>query len=450
MEAKVNQTEKEKKKTIREEFAEKFLSILESDRPLSWTQGWSAGGGLKPPHNGQSGHQYNGINKLILLFKSLEKGYDDPRWYTFNQVRQMKDCKVRKDEKATPIEFWAIYDTVEKKTIHLSAYQKLLRDNPDRKEAEFHWYVKPSYIFNAAQIEGLQPLPAPEQHKFEPHQLAEEAINAMSLNMNVPLIYGGNSAYYSPSADNIHLPKRESFFSEEEYVSTALHELAHATGSPTRLDRPMIGLMADRESYAKEELVAEICSTFASAELGLDMPDSVVDNHLAYVSSWIKAIRDDPNVLFQAIKQADKASDYLMEQGRVTELREKLDVIAQMPKAFQGSTYEIWQLKDTPENQPIQFTDYAFASLYRLTESRYDKVYEAPADADTDCLDKIYMRFNTAHPADFKGHSLSMSDVVVLNQDGKRTAHYVDTWGFKEFQGFTPKPRQTATRASGR
>lgn len=440
---------KQHKKTVREEFAQKFLSMLESEKPLSWTKGWS-GGSYKPPYNGQSGRKYNGVNKLILLFQYLDKGYDDPRWYTFNQVTKMDGCKVRKDEKATPIEFWAVYDTVKKKTINLDEYHKILREDPDRKEDEFRLFAKTAYIFNAAQIDGLQPLPTAELHEFEPHRLAEEAINTMSENMEVPLIYGGNEAYYSPSTDNIHLPRRESFFTEEDYVSTALHELAHASGSPSRLDRPQAGLRADREAYAKEELVAEIASTFMCAELGLDMSDSVVDNHLAYVSSWIKAIKEDNGVLFHAIKEADRAADYLMEQGRVEELREKLAIEAQMPKGFQGATYEIWQLKDTPENKPILFADYAFASLYRLTENRYNKVYEAVADADTDSLDKIFTKFNIAHPADFEGHSLSKSDVVVLNQEGKRTAHFVDSWGFQEVNGFILPQKQTQTEKRGR
>ena len=434
------------KKTVREEFAEKFIKMLESDKPLSWTQGWSTGNGFQPPYNGESGRKYNGINRFILMLKSLEKGYDDPRWYTFNQVTKMEGCSVQKGEKATPVEYWAIYDTVEKKSMNLSAYQQFLKDHPDRKEDEFNLYVKTASIFNAGQINGLQPLPAAEQHEFEPHLLAEEAIKTMSENMEVRLTYGGDQAYYSPVSDSIHLPRRESFFSEAEYVGTTLHELAHATGAPSRLDRPLAALSADREGYAKEELVAEIASTFCSAELGVEMPESVVNNHLSYVASWIQAIKDDNNVLFPAINEADRAADYLMEQGRVQDLREKLAIEAQMPKGFQGATYEIWQLKDTPENRPIQFADYAFASLYRLTESRYNKVYEAAADADTDSLDKIFTKFNIAHPSDFTGHSLSMSDIVVINQDGKKTAHYVDTWGFQEVKGFVQSPKQTEKR----
>ena len=438
------------KKTVREEFAEKFIKMLESDTPLSWTQGWAEGNGFKPPYNGQSGRKYNGINRLILMLQSQEKGWQDPRWYTFHQVSKMKGCNVRKDEKSTPVEYWAVYDTVEKKSMNISELRQFLKDHPDRKESEFRLYVKTACIFNAAQIEGLQPLPPAEEYDFEPHQLAEEAINTMSENMEVPLIYGGDEAYYSPSADNIHLPKRESFFSEAEYVGTALHELAHASGAQSRLDRPMIALRDDCEGYAKEELVAEIASTFLSAELGVDMPESVVNNHLGYVSSWIKHIKEDNGVLFNAIKEADRAADYLMEQGRVEELREKMAIEAKMPKGFQGATYEIWQLKDIPENRALLFSDFAFASTYRLTESRYNKLYEAAADTDTDSLDKIYMKFNIAHPKGFKGHSLSMSEIVVVSQGGKRMAYYVDTWGFQEVKGFAQVQTQAEKRGKAR
>lgn len=128
-------------------------------------------------------------------------------------------------------------------------------------------------------------------------------------------------------------------------------------------------------------------------------------------------------------------------------LREKLEVVEQMPKEFAGQSFEIWQLKDTPENRPIQFADFAFASLYRLNESRYDKVYEAPAGPDTDTLDKLFTKFNIDRPADFTGHSLSVSDVVVLNDGGKRTAWFCDSWGFKEIQGFCKAPEQTERRS---
>lgn len=68
--------EKHPKKSVRDEFAKKFISILESDQPLKWTKEWSTGN-YSLPYNGQTGRKYNGINRFILMFQALEKGYTD-------------------------------------------------------------------------------------------------------------------------------------------------------------------------------------------------------------------------------------------------------------------------------------------------------------------------------------------------------------------------------------
>ena len=100
-------------------------------------------------------------------------------------------------------------------------------------------------------------------------------------------------------------------------------------------------------------------------------------------------------------------------------------------------TYDLYQLKDSPDRR-----DYAFEPLDRLHEQErhvdmqnYDKVYSGlmlPAEN----LESIYTRFNIDHPQDFKGHSLSVSDVVVIHEKGKDTAHYCDSVGFAEMPEF--------------
>lgn len=440
---------KQQKKTVRDEFAEKFISILESDKPLKWTQGWGSNG-VSGPYNGQTGRRYNGINRLILMFQAMEKQWSDPRYYTFHQVSNMEGCKVRVGEKATAVEYWLVWDTKDKRSMTFAEYESLLKDDPTRKEEEFRIFAKTAYVFNAAQIEGLQLLPQQTHQEIEENQLAEEVIKTMSENMEVRLSYGGDEAYYSPGTDTITLPRKESFYSAGEYYGTALHELSHATGAPSRLDRPLVSVFADRDGYAIEELRAEIASTFVCAELDVDMPESVVKNHMAYVSSWLSQIKEDHNVLFSAIKDADKIADYMIDKGRVDILREKLEIQAQMPRQLEGVSYEIYQLRDTPENKALLFSDYAFASNFRLTESRYDKVYEAQAGHDDSTLDQIYYKFNVNHPKDFCGHSMSVSDVVVLKVDGKRTAWYCDSFGFREVPGFCKTPKQTEQRGRGR
>ena len=73
------------KKSVREEFAEKFISVLQSDKPLEWVQGW-ASIGMGRPYNGGSNRHYNGVNRFILGFTAFEKGWTDPRFYTFKQA----------------------------------------------------------------------------------------------------------------------------------------------------------------------------------------------------------------------------------------------------------------------------------------------------------------------------------------------------------------------------
>ena len=118
--------------------------------------------------------------------------------------------------------------------------------------------------------------------------------------------------YYIPAKDEIHLPEKDSFFNSYAYNATALHELAHATGHEKRLNREMKGHFGTPE-YAYEELVAEMTSCFLSADLQVEQTQEHIDNHKAYVQSWIQMIEDKPENLVKAIAQAEKASQYMDE-----------------------------------------------------------------------------------------------------------------------------------------
>ena len=97
------------------------------------------------PYNGQTGRRYNGINRFILMFQALEKGY-----YTFKQVTELGGCKVRAGEKATAVECWLMWDSKEKRSVTFPQYAQLRRDNPERKEDEFWPYSKTAYIFECS------------------------------------------------------------------------------------------------------------------------------------------------------------------------------------------------------------------------------------------------------------------------------------------------------------
>lgn len=208
-----------------------------------------------------------------------------------------------------------MYDTETKRKLNPSEVQKL-RDS--LTDVEFHERVKPIssvfIVFNGQQIEGIPEYQELERPVFSTVELTAARDNLLK-NMQLELREGGNRAFYSPSEDYVRMPKIEQFDNAYSYMSVFLHESAHASGAEHRLNRDLTGRFGS-ESYAKEELRAEIASAFTANATGIDYQQSpTMENHAAYIQSWIKVLQNSPNELFAAIKDAEKISDYLLEKG---------------------------------------------------------------------------------------------------------------------------------------
>lgn len=121
---------------------------------------------------------------------------------------------------------------------------------------------------------------------------------------------GGDRAYYSPKTDSVHLPEKDTFYNSYAYNATALHELSHATGAEKRLNRDIKNAFGT-EKYAYEELVAEISACFMSEHIQIEQTEEHVNNHKAYIQSWTKALSEKPEMLMKAIRDAEKAANYL-------------------------------------------------------------------------------------------------------------------------------------------
>ena len=108
-----------------------------------------------------------------------------------------------------------------------------------------------------------------------------------------------------------------------------------------------------------------------------------------------------------------------------------------MEKKKEIGTFELYQLKDSPELISMRFAPYKRLAKHGrpVSRSNYDKVYSGKLFAG-ETLDSIYERFNLHHPADFRGHSLSVSDVIVLHTNNQDQAFYVDSFGFKQVSEF--------------
>jgi antirestriction protein ArdC len=118
-----------------------------------------------------------------------------------------------------------------------------------------------------------------------------------------------NKACYSPMTDAVIIPKRNQFTSIEEFYHTLFHELTHATGHESRLNRPIKNFFGD-DKYSQEELIAEMGAVCLANMVGIF--DTTLKNSVAYIQSWAKAIRNDKMLIFKAASQSKRACDFIL------------------------------------------------------------------------------------------------------------------------------------------
>ncbi len=276
-----------------QEVTDRIVSALEDGRK-PWVRPWdeNACGGPQGPFNPTTGKRYHGINVLLLGMdlRAFETG--DPRWCTYQQASEA-GWQIRKGEKSTGIFFFK----------PLQVEDKDAEPSEDGPGSRMIGMLRSYSVFHSSQIDGIPPYVAPSVE--EAPWTRPEAANIILNNSGAVVRIGGDRAFYSPSTDHIQLPPEHAFRGAPEWSATALHELAHWTGHPTRLNRDLQHKFGS-SAYAMEELRAELSSAFVGAELGLptDIPQ-----HASYIGSWIKALKNDKREVFRAAADAQKIAD---------------------------------------------------------------------------------------------------------------------------------------------
>lgn len=290
----------EKVKNHRKELVDKVIANM--NKGYIWEAGWDIN--ALRSQNPVSGAKYNGINKLSLGYVVSENNYQDPRFVTFKQA-QDNNWKVKRGEHGHLCEYWIWTTKIEKENEN---GEKVKVEVPlDRPKVSYFT------VFNMEQIEGNYP-------KFElptklSHDNLVEIANDLIASSRCPIKEVAQSrAYYSPSNDDITLPLRDSFSSSEDFLATLIHEMAHSTGEELGRQMSTGGKMSPE--YAKEELVAELSSLFLKAELGIANEGKHFENHSAYLNGWNSMLKSDPNELYRASKEADKACEFIMDRYR--------------------------------------------------------------------------------------------------------------------------------------
>lgn len=264
------------------------------DYRMPWNARLCGSSSLGIPSNPVGRYPYRGINILTLWGSQEQYGFPTPEWATYQQWQSI-GAQVKKGEKASISIFYKPLDPRSTTSNDEDA------DRPNKFKP---FIIKAANVFNAAQVDGYAPVPLQPISDDVKHAASEHLIAASGAKISM----GGSKACYIPSRDEIHMPPHAAFINIQAYYGVAFHELSHWTGHKSRCARSLEGRFGS-EAYAVEELIAELSAAFLSAELGL-APEPRID-HARYISSWLKALKNDKRAIFTAATKASEAANFL-------------------------------------------------------------------------------------------------------------------------------------------
>ena len=291
--------------SIRSQITEQLVQAIEGG-VLPWRRPWRRSPNSGRAANVVSKKPYNGINPLLLELHRLEHDLGS-RWYATYQQWEQLGCQVRKRPDHVEQGRWCC------RIVFYRPVDKTVVDEGTGEERQDRFYLMRTWtVFNADQVEGADEWQTGDDDTgvvMPDFQPADELIEATGADIR----HHGDRAFYKrpigpwphhSDGDYIVVPPRHRFEPVGSYYETLLHELGH--WSEVRL-----GWDNQKAGYAMGELVAEMAASFLATELGVPQAESL-ENHAAYLQSWLKEMKDDPAFIFKASTQASKVADYLL------------------------------------------------------------------------------------------------------------------------------------------
>ncbi|NJL98417.1 MAG: DUF1738 domain-containing protein [Synechococcaceae cyanobacterium SM2_3_2] len=267
---------------------------------LPWQKPWFG----NPPRNLIRGNVYQGSNPLLLTVQMLADQQQDPHFIGYQQAKE-QDCNITKGSKAS----WILFAGTASKEVE--------NDQGEKQESRCRihkWHA----VYNIACIDdrdgGRQIQQWTEKYQPNQHTLSEiewvAQAEAFITSTGARIQHEGDVACYSLASDRINLPNFSTFTSPEAYYATALHELTHWTGHPTRLNREMQGRYGS-QCYAYEELIAELGSAFLCNDIGIQPQ---LEHHASYLDGWLSLLKGDSKAFLKAATAASRATTFLTTQ----------------------------------------------------------------------------------------------------------------------------------------
>ena len=262
--------------SLYDEITDKIIAELEAGR-VPWVQPWgtaAAKASLAMPKNASTNRQYSGVNILILWGAVIERGFAGQSWLTFRQALSLGG-HVRKGERGTTVVYANRFVPSSEKR----------RAAETGEEVQAIPFLKRFTVFNRDQCEDL-PDEIATTTPPPPPGLIKPTVEALIKATGIAFRIGGERAFYASAEDYVQVPPPQAYFEQINWHRTALHELGHATGHPSRLNRDQSGSHGTKK-YAFEELVAELSSAFSCASLGI-VPTV---RHADYIGAWLELWR---------------------------------------------------------------------------------------------------------------------------------------------------------------
>ena len=287
-----------------EKYAEVFATaMIEAIREgtAPWQKPWKRGESPYP-RNFKTKRGYNGGNLLLLMTVGMKRGYGDPRWGGFGQIRSAGG-QVRRGETGTPV---LVVRNRNNETVNGNTGNG--KSTGDARESDV--YITVQHVFNVAQADGLaiEPLGKGTKPGWDPIPDVEDVAADARIEIREGPTY---AACYGPSLDIIEMPSRGQFDKGDAFYHTLLHELGHATAHPSRMNRPGFTTTPQPQSaeYALEELRAEMAAMMTGARLRIGHSPK---NGEAYVAHWLRAAGEDPNTVRHAARDAQAIANWLL------------------------------------------------------------------------------------------------------------------------------------------
>lgn len=446
-------TEKQKVQEITEKLEQGIKELFESEKYKNYLNTMS------------KFHNYSFNNTLLIAMQKP----DSTLVAGFQAWKKNFERHVKKGEKGISILAPAPYKVKEEQEKLDPETNEIMLDKEGKSVMEEVEVTIPTFravsVFDVSQTDGRE---LPELTVSELSADVEgyqDFMKALEMVSPVPIGYedisGEAKGYYHTEEQRVAIQQG---MSESQTVKTAIHEVAHAKLHSRELNKDTD--LSEPKDRNTKEVEAESIAYTVCQHFGIDTSEY----SFGYIAGWssgkemtelkssLDTIRRTASEMISGIEVhlQELQKDRVVEQEqdivqipqeaelpimKQEEMKNELEESSANREAQllygKDNQFGIYQLKDTAEARDIRFMnmDYLESKGIDVARENYDLVYTAPLKDGTN-LEDIYTKFNIDHPADFKGHSLSVSDVVVLHQNGENTSHYVDSFGYREVPEF--------------